>query len=588
MDQAGQVREKIDIVSLISEYVPLKKMGANFKANCPFHQENTPSFVVSPERQIWHCFGCGKGGDCFSFVMEYENMEFPESLRTLAKKAGVDLKESTYQKGAYSQKEKIYKLNSLAGKFYNFLLTEHKIGKIALEYLTKKRGLNPNLINTYSLGFSPSDNSLSKYLTGKKGYKKEDLIEAGLGFIRNGQIVDFFRGRIMFPLSDHRGNVVGFSGRALDENNSSKYINTKETPVYHKGSLFFGLESAKDAIKKEDAAIIVEGEFDVLSSFAQGIKNVVAIKGTALTENQANLLSRFTKKIILCLDKDSAGFDATKRSLAPLEKNGMTINIATLLEKDPDEQLKKDPIVFKKAIKDAVGVYDFIISKTISQNDTKSGEGIKNITQELLPYLAQIQNEIVKEHYIKKLAEGLDTSYASLQKEIDKLETPKKASLVNPVQDPLGAKKNRREILEQYMLALVIQNEKAKRLIEAEKKFFSFYEFDNSAYNKIFKNIKTYFEKKNSLKSGEFANFLPEELLPAFDTCYLLPLPKLETAEDFEKELKKVKSELTTMYVKQKMEKLALEIKEEKDKKQAKGLQKEFAKLSELLNSDSL
>ncbi|HKC14793.1 MAG TPA: DNA primase, partial [Patescibacteria group bacterium] len=511
MDQAGQVREKIDIVSLISEYIPLKKMGANFKANCPFHQENTPSFVVSPERQIWHCFGCGKGGDCFSFVMEYENMEFPEALRTLAKKAGVTISESTYQKGVYSQKEKIYKLNSQAAKFYNFLLTQHPIGKTALEYLVKKRGLNEALIDTYSLGVSPNDNSLSKYLMGKKGHKKEDLVEAGLSIVKNGRILDFFRGRIMFPLSDHRGNIVGFSGRSMDESNSSKYINTKETAVYHKGSLFFGLESAKEEIKKE-GAIVVEGEFDALSSFKEGIKNVVAIKGTALTENQANLLSRFTKKITLCLDQDSAGFEATKRSLAPLEKAGMTINIMVLEEKDPDEQLKKNPGIFKKALKESVGAYDFIISKTLLTNDIKTAEGIKNVTQDLLPYIAQIQNEIVKEHYIKKLAQELDTSYQSLTKEIGKIEGSKKDSSAGLVPSSPVAKRYRREILEQYILSLIIQNENVKDLLDEEEKFFSSYEFDNLAYNKISDNLKTYFEKKKSFNSSEFANFLPEEL----------------------------------------------------------------------------
>ena|SRR5258708_2096684 len=579
MDQAGQVREKIDIVSLISEYIPLKKMGANFKANCPFHQENTPSFVVSPERQIWHCFGCGKGGDCFSFVMEYENMEFPEALRTLAKKAGVTISESTYQKGVYSQKEKIYKLNSQAAKFYNFLLTQHPIGKTALEYLVKKRGLNEALIDTYSLGVSPNDNSLSKYLMGKKGHKKEDLVEAGLSIVKNGRILDFFRGRIMFPLSDHRGNIVGFSGRSMDESNSSKYINTKETAVYHKGSLFFGLESAKEEIKKE-GAIVVEGEFDALSSFKEGIKNVVAIKGTALTENQANLLSRFTKKITLCLDQDSAGFEATKRSLAPLEKAGMTINIMVLEEKDPDEQLKKNPGIFKKALKESVGAYDFIISKTLLTNDIKTAEGIKNVTQDLLPYIAQIQNEIVKEHYIKKLAQELDTSYQSLTKEIGKIEGSKKDSSAGLVPSSPVAKRYRREILEQYILSLIIQNENVKDLLDEEEKFFSSYEFDNLAYNKISDNLKTYFEKKKSFNSSEFANFLPEELVPAFDSCYLMPLPKFEDEKSFSKEVEKVKQELFSLGIKSKREVLSRKIVEEKDKAKQKQLQKELDRLN--------
>lgn len=425
MDQVSEIREKIDLPSLISEYIPLKKAGSNFKTTCPFHQEKTPSFVVSPERQIWHCFGCGKGGDAYTFLMEYENMDFPEALRTLAKKTGVKLQDSGFQRNVSSQKEKIYKVNSLTSRFYNFLLTKHKIGEEARDYLVKKRGLNLKLIETYSLGFSPHDNSLSKFLIGKKGYKKEDLIEAGLSFVRDGKVLDFFRGRIMFPLTDHRGNVVGFSGRALTDDAQSKYINTKDTVVYHKGSLFFGLDSARDEIKKKESAIIVEGEFDVLSAFKNGIKNIVAIKGTALTENQANLLSRFTKKVILCLDRDEAGSEATKRSLLPLEKNGMSIDILTLNEKDPDEAFKKGPASFKKALKEAQNIYDFLIAKLLSTFDPKTGESKRKITNELLPILSQIENEVVKEHYLRELAKKLDTSFESLIKEVEKTKTQK-------------------------------------------------------------------------------------------------------------------------------------------------------------------
>lgn len=592
MDQVSEVREKVDLVSLISEYVPLKKAGANFKANCPFHQEKTPSFVVSPERQIWHCFGCGKGGDAFSFLMEYENVEFPEALRTLAKKAGITINESSYQKGVYSQKEKIYKLNSLASKFYNFLLTKHKIGKQALDYLIKKRGLNNGIIETYSLGFSSSDNSLSKFLINKKGYKSQDLVEAGLSFIRGGQAYDFFRGRIMFPLSDHRGNIVGFSGRSLSDNEPSKYINTKETAVYHKGSLFFGLDSAKEDIKRQ-GAIVVEGEFDVLSAFKEGIKNIVAIKGTALTESQANLLSRFTKTVVLSLDHDEAGLEATKRSLGPLEKSGMTINIVDIPQKDPDEALKKNPAIFKRAVKESLGVYDFLISKVVLANNIKTGGGIKNVTQELLPYISDINNEIVKEHYIRQLAKKLDASELSLTREIAKLESSKKTYVENVVSSSI-TKKNRREILEQYLLALIIQNENPKEILESEKKFLSSYDFEILVFEKIFKNLKTYFEKNlpagkagKKLNSSEFANFLPEELISAFDSCYLLPMPKFEENEILQKEIKKVEEELFTLNIKSKMEILAAKIKEEKDKNKAKTLQKEFSKLSSLLN-DSL
>ncbi|MEX2012831.1 MAG: DNA primase, partial [Candidatus Levyibacteriota bacterium] len=333
MDDVSRVREKIDIVSFISEYIPLKKAGRNFKAPCPFHNEKSPSFVVSPERQIWHCFGCGKGGDVFTFLMEYDNMEFVEALRTLAKKAGIPLAEGGFDSGVSSKKEKIYQINKLTLDFYQYLLTKHNVGKIALEYLLKERKLTPAIMNTFSLGFSPKvGNALCNYLINKKKYKREDLIEAGLATYQNSRLVDFFRGRIMFPLFDHRDNVVGFAARVLKTQNieGSKYINSRETLVYHKGELFFGLNIAKEEIKREQQAIVVEGELDAISCFMQGVKNVVAIKGTALTEKQAVLIGRFSPKVTLCLDMDSAGFEATKRSLPILEKAGLTTTVIVL------------------------------------------------------------------------------------------------------------------------------------------------------------------------------------------------------------------------------------------------------------------
>ncbi len=542
MDQVSEVREKTDLPSLISEYISLKKFGRNFKANCPFHQEKTPSFVVSPERQIWHCFGCGKGGDAFTFLMEYENMEFVEALRFLAKKVGVTLKNFGFQKGAYSQKENIYKLNSLASKFYNFLLTKHPIGKTALEYLIKKRDLNLNLINSYSLGFSPSDNSLSKYFTAKKGHKKEELLDSGLSYVRNGKTFDFFRNRIMFPLSDHRGNIVGFSGRALSDNDQPKYINTRDTLVYHKGSLFFGLESAKEEIKKKDSAIIVEGEFDALSSFKEGIKNVVAIKGTALTENQANLLSRFTKKVILCLDQDEAGFEATKRSLSSLEKNDFTIDVLILDDKDPDEALRKSPAAFKKALKNSVGVYDFIISKSLKSNNSQNVDGKRKITQEILPLVSQISNEVVKEHYLKKLSKDLDTSYESLIREIEKIQSAKKEASISVQSQP--PKKGRRELLEEFYLSVVLQNGDPKELIKDRKDFLLSYEFENRAIKRIFEAMRKYFQKSEKFNIKSFARNLPKELLPIFDESFLFPLSKFDEDKLFEKYLEKAEFEL--------------------------------------------
>ena len=552
MDQASDVREKIDIVSFISEYLPLKKAGRNFKANCPFHNEKSPSFMVSPERQIWHCFGCQKGGDVFTFLMEYENMEFPEALRALAKKAGVELKSFSYDNQAQSEKEKIYSLNKYALKFYQYVLLKHPLGKKALVYLKEKRDMSEKLIETFSLGFSPSSGTaLSNYLINKKGYKKQDLYLAGLAFENGGRTVDFFRGRLMFPLSDHRGNIVGFSARILDENaDTSKYINTKETSVYHKGSLFFGLDSAKEEIKKSGQAILVEGEFDVIACFSQGIKNAVAIKGTALTENQVALLSRFTPKVTLCLDMDEAGFEATKRSLPIIEKKGLTTTIVIMQNgKDPDEAIKNNPGSFKKALKDDIGIYDFLIAKFLSVYDKKTSAGKGKIVEEMKPFLGVITNEVVKEHYLKKLSKEIDTSLESVAKEIDKYQEGQKTEKVS-----VGThdKRKRREVLEEYLIALIVQSQDLNLALEKANKILADYKFEIPSYQKIMDFITQTLKNESKVSGKKISNGLPSELLKAFDSCFLFPLPPFGSEEKYFEDLAKVAGELSEINMREK------------------------------------
>ncbi len=586
MDEVSQIREKIDLVSFISEHLPLKKMGRNFKANCPFHNEKTPSFVVSPERQIWHCFGCSRGGDCFTFLMEYENIDFGEALRTLAKKTGIELKESEFRKGQSSEKEKLYEINKLSLKFYNYILKNHKAGTSALEYLLGKRKLNKGVIDTFELGFAPNTQSaLSDYLITKKKYTDKDLITAGISIQRNGKLMDFFKNRIIFPLFDHRGNVTGFSARALNDTDMPKYINTKETLVYHKGSMFFGFNLSKEEIKQKENAIVVEGEFDVISLFTAGIKNTVAIKGTALTEDQVNLLSRFTPKVTLCLDQDEAGFEATKRSLPLIEKKGLTTNIIVLKDaKDPDEAVKKDPIAFKVALKESLNIYDYLISFYTTENINKGIEGKRQITQNLLPLLSQISNEIIKEHYIKKLSKNIDTSIEAIEREINKLQKKEEDKIIVPQQ----SKRSRREVLEEYLTALVIQNPKQKEILEENKANLLKYKFEVPSFGKILEALFEYFEKNQNFDNGLFMNYLDSSLLKSFDVCFLYPLPKFETDQKWDEEIKKVALELINLYVKQRVKEISDEIKkvEDKESEKAQKLQEEFSKLLLLLKRD--
>lgn len=536
MDEVARIREKIDIVSFISEYIPLKKAGRNFKCPCPFHNEKSPSFVVSPERQIWHCFGCAKGGDVFTFLMEYEKMEFVEALRTLAKRAGITLSEKGFDPGVSSKKDKIYSLNRLALEFYHYLLTKHAVGKNALSYLLDERKLNEGVINTFSLGFSPNEGTaLCKFLIEKKKYSREDLIEAGLAIYTKGRLIDFFRGRIMFPLFDHRDNVVGFAGRVIKSQiDGSKYINSRDTLVYHKGELFFGLNIAKEEIKKQESIIIVEGELDVISCFMQGIKNVVAIKGTALTEKQALLVKRFSSKVSLCLDMDNAGFEATKRSLPILEKTGLTTTVVILPNgKDPDEAAKTNPNDLKKAVKNDIGIYDFMLSKFIEKYGKETVEGKKKITDEMLPLISNIENEIVKEHYVKKLSDEIGSSVGALSKQMEKIGKKEKEAIFIPKISK--DKKSRKEIVEEYLMALIVQSENIKVYFEKMIKDLDKYEFENDSYRKIIEKMK---------QAPAFLPILPQELSSSFDIWMLLPLPKFVNEETYSLELDKVIDEL--------------------------------------------
>lgn len=598
MDEVSIIRERTDIVSFILEYIPLKKMGRNFKAICPFHGEKTPSFVVSPERQIWHCFGCQKGGDCFTFLMEYENLEFVEALRILAKKTGVELKTSSFQTNISSKKEKIYEVNRIAMEFYHYILTKHNAGKPALSYLTRNRKIDSRLIDTFMLGFAPlAGNSLSRYLMDKKKYRKEDLLEAGLSFGKvhtsTGQasVVDFFRNRVMFPLFDHRGNVVGFSGRAIDPSQmGGKYINTRDTLTYHKGSMFFGLNIAKDEIKKQDKAIIVEGEFDLISCFSEGIKNVVAIKGTALTENQTSILSRFTQKVTLCLDNDEAGFEATKRSLSILEKNGLSINIVISPNgKDPDEAIKADPISFKKAVKNDVSVYDYIFERVFSSFDKNTIDGKKNISEELILIVKDIQNEIVKEHYLKKLSNDLDTSYDSILREMERI--GKKDVVKEVTYFARKDKRARREILEEYLISLVVQDDNCAKNISSITEVLQDYKFEITSYGKLLQALSLFIKQKNVYDSKKFAEILPSELLGPFDACFLFPLPKFQSDKGYKDELDKVSRELRVLFLKNKIKDISDSLKGKKsedDTKEIVKLEEEASSLVSLLSQSKM
>jgi DNA primase len=348
--------------------------------------------------------------------------------------------------------------------------------------------------------------------------------------------------------------------------------------------MFFGLNGAKEEIKQKQDAIIVEGEFDAISLFMEGIKNVVAIKGTALTENQVNLLARFTPKVTLCLDQDNAGIEATRRSLEVIEKKGLVAAMIVVGDaKDPDEAIKKNPLMFKKAVKESVGVYDYFIGKFVKDNNKATADGKRVITDNLLPLFANISNEVIKEHYLKKLSSVLDISFESLIKEVEKLQ---KKDLEDKIIIPRKDKRTRREVLEEYLFALIIQNENPKRVIEENETILSEYKFEMPSLQKLLEGLISSLSKKEKFDIKEFSKGLSKEFVQTFDTCYLFPLPKFSDEKTYEEEVGKVSKELLTIYVKENVRMISEEIKTkevEKKAEEVEALKEKFTRLLALL-----
>lgn len=525
---------------------------------------------------------CGKGGDAYSFLMEYERLEFPEALRMLAKRTGITLPERPSQVAQTSRKEKIYQLNNLAREFYHFVLTRHNAGQKARAYL-EERGVTPQIIQTFMLGFAPNTgNTLTKYLIEKKLFPRIDLIDAGLSADYGGRTRDFFRGRLIFPLVDHRDNVVGFSGRVLDKNaTTAKYINTRDTIVYHKGDHVYGLNITKEAIRKANQVIICEGEFDVISCFHNGIANVVGVKGTALTENQVNLLARFASKITFCFDGDKAGQEAIRRSVLVVEKKGFLSSVIEIPSgKDPDEALRLEPGLFKKAAREDTGVYDYLLTKAAAAVDPATAEGKKQISDEMLPLLSGIKNEIIKEHYLRKIASLLETSYDSIAKEMQHLAIKEQKVAVKTIS---AVKRPKEEIMEEYLLSLIIQSDDPKVIVQKAIACLSDSFPNDRACQKILHLLLEHFAREDSFDSQKFIHSLPSELVTSCDTSLLYPLPHFENKQKLLSEVEKVAGSLRASYIHQKMKDLAREIKtkeQEGNEQEAQELKKEYSRLA--------
>lgn len=567
MDDIELIKSKINVVDLIQEYLPLKKSGINFKANCPFHQEKSPSFMVSPERQIWHCFGCQKGGDIYKFVMEKEGVDFKDALELLAQKAGVELKKTGTPKDNYL--DRLYEANQKAAQFYNYLLSEHKLGKKPLEYLLK-RGLTLETIKQFNLGYAPQNWEILVRFLEKRGFDMKVLLDSGLAVASNRGGYDRFRGRIMFPLLDARGRVVGFSGRVLGDE-LPKYINTPQTRIFDKSHFLLGLNLSKGTIKEKNEAIIVEGEMDFLMSFQSGVKNIVASKGTALTEAQVEILKKYADTILLCFDTDLAGDAASRRGIEIADKAGLNIKVIEFNEgKDPAELIKKDIKLWEKAVEEAVPIYDYYLRSVEDRFNPKEASGKRQIFAELLPIWNKISDPITREHYIEKLAAFVQVKEEFIRGELEKYKASSdprsyNQALAHKAQTAVPSKIitfDRREMLEQYLIALLLhQPDEFSYIPNFPETLFTQEEL-KQVYVLLVLFLDSIAFKSRAFKITEFIKTMPEEFVDLVDRLYLLEIDiKLKDKFVWQREMDLVVSELKKMLIKTSLEKLSLQIK---------------------------
>ncbi len=584
MTPIEQIKDKIDIVEFIGSYIQLKPAGKNFKANCPFHSEKTPSFMVSPERQTWHCFGsCNEGGDVFKFLMKHENLEFYEALKILAEKAGVELKKisPTDQK----QFGVLYDINESAKKFFQSKLERSDRVK---QYL-QDRGLTSKTIEEFEIGFAAGGfEDLTLDLI-NLGYDIKDIERSGLNFKSDrGNYIDRFRNRIMFPIYNHFGKVVGFSGRILpefDTGEMGKYINSPETLIFNKSRILYGFHKSKNFIHQLNKALLVEGQMDFLMCWQDGIKNVVATSGTALTQDHLKSIKKQTDNIIFSFDNDEAGLKAAERSIDLANSLDFNVKISILKDfKDPAEVVVKNPGLMAKLTEKSQGVmalyFDRYLPKKTNKQQPITDNNFSDIKKNIRIVLAKIKNissPIEKNHWIKELSQKIDMSEQALIEEMEQIKNPIiptfSATKEEAIQSQYGNSRTRREMISERIFILFLADGEFKLSIEKNSKYLP------PIYQEIFLKISGAEIENNpeinkridllSMKAGvESGNFTEEKL-------------KKEMAEL----LKQLKQE----YCKEKQNDLAKAIKQaenNKDENKLQELLKQFDEISKLLQNN--
>jgi DNA primase len=417
-----EIKRRLDIAEVIGRYVRLKKAGKNLVGLCPFHQEKTPSFSVNVQEQFYHCFGCKESGDIFTFIMKMEGCEFPEALERLAAEAGVRLNKVKVTDKRKKDKDELYKVNQQAAEYFRSSL-QSPAGRACKAYL-KSRKINDTSINRFGLGYAPGEkDGLLKYLI-SKGITEEQTVQAGLAVRKEGrQTFDLFRNRLMFPIVDAQGRVVGFGGRIIGTDQNAKYINSPQTLLFNKSRLLYGLFQAKNGIRRRGEVIVCEGYTDVIALAQVGVENAVASLGTAFTHEQALLLKRWAKEVVLCFDADFAGHSATDRGLDILAEEGLDVKVALLPEgEDPDSLVNKRGLsAIEKYMKATVSLTEYKIEEILRSVDINSIEGKAKAVRRMAPILVSINSAVAREGYIAEVSSRIGSSIEAIIAEIQAL-----------------------------------------------------------------------------------------------------------------------------------------------------------------------
>lgn len=545
MNEIEEIKARLDIVDVVGQYVPLQKAGRSFKAPCPFHTERTPSFIVSPDRQSWHCFGaCGTGGDVISFVMRKEGLDFADALRILAERAGVKLRERRASEHEDRQRERVYAANEATAQFFRNLLEDEEPGRQARDYLAR-RGVDAKTAAAFSLGWSaPAWESLREHLS-HKGFTDTELLAAGLLVEGESRLHDRFRGRLMFPIRDVKGRIIGFGARALDDS-LPKYINTSQTTVFDKGGVLYALDRAQDGIRREGRAVLVEGYMDVIAAHQHGFDNVVASMGTSLTERQVRLLKRLTGEIVLALDADAAGNEAAIRGhdvvrealresagATPVvswrglvgyqESASVELRVAVLPEgRDPDEVIRADPDLWRALIDGATPVLDHRLDAAARAHDLSNPRGRSAFVQEFLPLLTSVIDPVVRAHYVQRMSRLAQVSEDELNRMLARSRPHRQGARQEIAEKRLAPVQS--DPREEFFLALLLQHPQFR-----EEGLNTPPELLWQSENRQVLVAWQQFDELEAVKAA-----LPVELLPYVERLILRKLPSFAPTEALE------------------------------------------------------